>query len=52
LETQNPTYSVGSTKKITDIALLNTNKETLVVAKTSTPITRIGSQVISVKIDF
>jgi hypothetical protein len=52
LETQNPTYSVGSTKKITDIALLNTNKETLVVAKTSIPITRVGSQVISVKIDF
>jgi hypothetical protein len=49
--TQNPTYSSG-TKYITEVALLNQNKETLITAKTSTPIKRVGTQVISVKIDF
>lgn len=49
--TQNPTYSSG-TKYVTEVALLNQNKETLVTAKTSTPVKRVGTQVISVKIDF
>ena len=53
--TQNPTYNNGmrsNEERITEVALLNQNKETLVTAKTSTPIKRKGSQVISVKIDF
>ncbi len=52
LETQNPTYSSGATKKITDIALLDDNKEVMVIAKTSIPVTRTGTQVFAVKLDF
>lgn len=52
LITQNPTYTQGLDKKVTDIALLDSNKEPLVVAKTSRPITRVGSQVFAVKLDF
>ena len=48
---QNPTYLTGD-PKITEVALLNSNKETLVMGKLSAPITRSGTQVISVKIDF
>jgi hypothetical protein len=48
---QNPTYLTGDSK-ITEVALLNSNKETLVMGKLSAPITRSGNQVISVKIDF
>jgi len=53
--TQNPTYNNvvrSNEERITEVALLNQNKETLVTAKTSSPIKRKGSQVISVKIDF
>lgn len=50
--TQNPTYILGQDKKITEIALLDSNKEILVTAKAATPITRIGTQIISVRIDF
>ncbi len=50
-ETQNPTYTSGNTY-ITEISLLNSNKEPLVVAKTPTPIRRIGTQVFSVRLDF
>ena len=49
--TQNPTYVSGS-KFITEVALLNSNKEPLVVAKTSIPIKRLGTQVFAVKLDF
>ena len=48
---QNPTYSSGNAT-ITEVALLNNNKETLVMGKLSAPIPRTGSQVFSVKIDF
>ena len=48
---QNRTYLTGDSK-ITEVALLNSNKETLVMGKLSAPITRSGTQVISVKIDF
>ncbi len=51
-ETQNPTYVTGKDKRITEIALLDKNKEALVVAKTSKPIIRKGTQVFAVKIDF
>jgi hypothetical protein len=52
LETQNPTYKTGLSKRITEIALLNQNKEPLVMAKTAKPLTRIGNQVFSIKLDF
>jgi len=48
---QNPTYSSGN-GKITEVALLNSNKEALVIAKTAKPITRTGTQVFAVKLDF
>ena len=49
---QNPTY-VSGTKYITEIALLNSNKETMVVGKFSAPRARITSvDVFSVKLDF
>ena len=50
-QTQNPTYGSGD-KYITEVALLNMNKEPLVVAKTSVPIKRLGTQVFAVKLDF
>jgi hypothetical protein len=50
-QTQNPTYVSGN-KYITEVTLLNSNKEPLVVAKTSIPIKRLGTQVFAVKLDF
>jgi hypothetical protein len=50
-QTQNPTY-VSGFKYITEVTLLNSNKEPLVVAKTSIPIKRLGTQVFAVKLDF
>lgn len=53
--TQNPTYVsqvVSEYPRITEIALLDSNKETLVVAKATTPIKRLGTQVFAVKLDF
>ena len=47
---QNPT-KVGN-PRITEVALLNSNKEALVFGKLVTPLERTGSQVIQVKIDF
>lgn len=52
LETQNPTYQSGATKKVTDIALLNSDKEVMVVCKTAKPVTRSGTQTFSVNLDF
>jgi hypothetical protein len=49
--TQNPTYQTGN-KYITEIALLNPNKEVLVMAKTPTPIKREAAQVFAIKLDF
>jgi hypothetical protein len=48
---QNPTYVSGDSK-ITEVVLLNSNKETLAMGKLASPVTRTGSQVIQVKIDF
>ena len=50
--TQNPTYSSGQDKRITEVALLNSNKEVLVIGKTSYPIKRTGTQVFAMKLDF
>lgn len=49
---QNPTFKTGNTIKITEVALLNSNKDALVVGKLATPVTKSGTQVISVKLDF
>jgi hypothetical protein len=55
---QNPTRFTGNTqtevttKYITEVALLNSNKETLAMGKLASPIPRDGNQVIQVKIDF
>ena len=56
--TQNPTYSTENsrqttpTKRVTEVALLDQNKNVLINAKTSSPIKRVGTQVFSVKLDF
>ncbi len=52
LTSQNPTYITGAPKRITEIALLNENKEPLVTAKLAKPLVRTGNQVFSVRIDF
>ena len=52
ITTQNPTYVTGQQKRITEVALLNTNKEPLVMAKCPKPVQRIGNQVFSVRLDF
>ncbi len=51
-QSQNPTFSSGAEKRITEIALLNSNKEPYVVAKTPTPIERTGTQVFAIRLDF
>jgi hypothetical protein len=48
---QNPTYTSGY-PYMTEVALLNSNKETLVMGKLASPIQRIGDQIVSVKLDF
>ena len=49
--TQNPTYVSGD-KRVTEIALLDENKDVLVIGKTPRPIVRTGTQVFAVKIDL
>jgi len=49
--TQNTTYVSGD-KDRTEVALLDSITEPLVVAKTSIPITRTGAQVFAIKLDF
>lgn len=51
ITSQNPSYT-GGTVNITDVALLNSNKETLVISKSSVPIVRSGSQIIKIRLDF
>lgn len=48
---QNPTL-IGTTPSITEVSLLDGNKNTLVMGKLAAPIQRIGAQVIQVKLDF
>lgn len=48
---QNPTYVSGD-KYITEVALLNSNKEPLVIAKAPTPVKRSGTQVFAIRLDF
>ena len=52
---QNPTFPKTGTLPptyITEVALLDSNKEPLVVAKSPTPVKRAGTQVFAVKLDF
>lgn len=49
---QNPTFVSGYQPKITEVVLLDSNKTALVIAKTANPVTRVGTQVFSVKLDF
>jgi hypothetical protein len=51
---QNPTFTniTGDRTYVTEVALLDSNKEPLVIAKTPTPIKRVGTQVFAVKLDF
>ena len=49
---QNPTNPSPSSAIMTEVSLLDDNKNTLVMGKLATPIQRIGSQVIQVKLDF
>lgn len=48
---QNPTFSSGSVM-ITEVALLDSGKNPLVIAKSTSPLRRTGTQVFSVKLDF
>ena len=50
--TQNPSWVTGVDKRITEVSLLDSNKDVLVIAKTSSPIIRTGTQVVAVKIDI
>ena len=52
LTTQNPSYISGKPKRFTEVALLDDNKNVLVMAKTTSPVIRVGSQVVAVKIDI
>jgi hypothetical protein len=50
---QNPTFTSGSTVMITEVALLNSNKDALVMGKMSSPLARnMGTQIIPVQLDF
>jgi hypothetical protein len=49
--TQNPTYVSGE-RMISEVTLLDSNKDVLVIGKTATPIKRKGTQVFAVKLDF
>jgi hypothetical protein len=50
--TQNPTWSIGKTKRVTEVALWDSNKDVLVISKAGKPIVRSGTQVLTVKLDF
>jgi len=52
LTTQNKTYSQPNNKKISEVHLLDSNFNSLVVSKFSKPIIRNNHQVISIKIDI
>ena len=52
VQSQNPSFQSGGTPAITEIALLDENKNTLAISKAANPITRVGAQVFAVKLDF
>jgi hypothetical protein len=50
--TQSQQPNAPANPYITEIALLNDNKDVMVIAKTSHPVQRTGNQVFAVKLDF
>ena len=54
MTTQNPSWvnNTEGKKRISEIALLDENKDVLVIGKIPTPIVRTGTQVFAVKIDL
>jgi hypothetical protein len=50
--TQSQQPNAPANPMITEIALLNDNKDVMVIAKTSQPVQRTGNQVFAVKLDF
>jgi hypothetical protein len=50
--TSNPTWASGTTSYVTEIGLLNEQKELLVVSKLQSPTLRQGIQQFVVKLDF
>ena len=52
LNTSNPTWTQGTQSYITEIALLDKNKDVVVMSKLQSPVLRQGIQQFVVKIDF
>ena len=50
--TTNPTWTQGTKSYITEIALLDSNKDIMVMSKLQSPVLRQGIQQFVVKIDF
>jgi hypothetical protein len=54
--TQNPSYDATAIpaipKRITEVALLDENKDVLVIAKASSPIEKVGTIVLAVQLDI
>ena len=50
--TTNPTWTPGTNSYITEIALLDRNKDVLVVSKMQSPVLRQGIQQFLIKFDF
>ena len=48
----NPTWTTGTTSYITEIALLDSDKDVLVISKLQSPVMRTGVQQFLVKFDF
>jgi hypothetical protein len=52
LVSQNPTWTQGTPSYVTEIALLDENKDVLVMSKMQSPILRQGIQQYVIKLDF
>jgi hypothetical protein len=52
LNTSNPTWTQGTKSYITEIALLDKNKDIVVMSKLQSPVLRQGIQQFVVKLDF
>jgi hypothetical protein len=50
--TSNPTWTKGNKSYITEIALLDDNKDIMVMSKLQSPVLRQGIQQFVVKLDF
>jgi hypothetical protein len=52
LISQNPTWTKGTKSYISEIALMDENKDILVISKLQSPVLRQGIQQYVVKLDF